>query len=63
MAAEFNHECTDEIVCPHCGETQGGSECYDDGEWDCYDCDKPFVLAVHRRYSTTKAESMEGAES
>lgn len=51
---DIDHECTDNIVCPHCG-----AAFEDDGHYfpynsdtlkdDCYECGKPFQ--AHREFS------------
>jgi DNA-directed RNA polymerase subunit RPC12/RpoP len=40
---EFEHELTDEVVCPHCGyEHQDSFEFSDYGESECGDCGETF---------------------
>ena len=57
--AGFDHEYTDEVVCPHCGYEHGDSWDMRDGEQDCSECGKPFVM---ERYTTVKytTEKLEG---
>ena len=54
----FEHEYTDEVVCPHCGYTHSDSWEMGEGERDCPDCEKPFTMSrdVTVRYSTEKKE-------
>lgn len=57
---EIEHDCTDEIVCPHCGyEMMDSYEMDDDdGEIECYECSKLFHYQRSKRiwYSTVKVE-------
>jgi hypothetical protein len=51
------HEGTNEIVCPYCGhEFMDSWELQEDGEMDCYECNKKFNYAINRSvdYSTSK---------
>jgi ribosomal protein L37AE/L43A len=62
MAAdEIDHNYTNQIVCPHCGEEQPDPNEYEDGEWDCIECEKPFYLRidVSVSYTTTKLKTLE----
>lgn len=46
---EIHCECTDEIVCPHCGYEFNGSWEYDDDDGElieCQNCDESFELSV-----------------
>lgn len=40
----FDHEYTDEVVCPNCGYEFGDSWEMDDGTHDCPDCEQKFHL-------------------
>lgn len=55
---EFNHQYTNEIVCPYCGHEQSDSFelIDDDGEMNCGSCSGTFSFERHRRitYSTYK---------
>lgn len=59
MERDIDHEYTDEITCPHCGEEFGDSwECADSGEHECHECGGKFT---HERdvtvtYCTQKVE-------
>lgn len=53
----IDHEYTNEIVCPHCGEVFRDSWEFDDeGIYECWECHKPFswVRTVTVEYSTEK---------
>ncbi len=55
--SDIDHEFTDEIVCPHCGnEGQDSWECSDEGESVCEECRKgfDFVRNTSVTYSTFK---------
>lgn len=58
IAAGFEHDYEDEVVCPHCGYKHGDSWEMRDGEYQCPECDKSFELECHHSvtYSTTKKE-------
>lgn len=60
---EINHENTDEVVCPYCGQESSDSwELDDDGVTECYGCDKKFNYTknISVDYSTSKIECKEG---
>jgi len=47
--------CEDEVYCPHCGEVQTMTDCWDhyeegEHEYTCQDCDKEFVIDTTVRY-------------
>ena len=52
----FDHEYTDEIVCPHCGFEYSDSWESSDGEKECYECGEKFhmVRNVEVTYVTYK---------
>lgn len=52
----FNHEYTDEVVCPHCGYTEGDSFEAVEGERECPDCEKAYIMErnIIVTYSTEK---------
>ena len=54
----FEHEYTDEVVCPHCGYTYGDSWEMGESEHDCPDCGKSFNIerTVSVAYTTEKVE-------
>lgn len=54
----FNHNNTDNVVCPHCGYEYQHSWGMSDGKQDCPECDKKFELEcrVKATYTTTKIE-------
>lgn len=60
---EINHEYTDEIVCPYCGNEHGDSWEFNSNEqgslglYECGNCGKEFYVCrdVSVTYSTTKA--------
>ena len=57
MSKEINHEFTDEIVCPYCGQTFGDSwELPDSGREECAVCYKEFTFDrnVTVDYSTAR---------
>lgn len=58
MSEEIDHTCTDEIVCPYCGQEVSDSwELSDDhSSYDCCNCDKQFSYSreVSVTYSTSK---------
>lgn len=57
---DFDHECTQEIVCPYCGYTHSDSwEWDDDGEDICDNCGKMFEYCREHdiTYSTNKKET------
>lgn len=54
---EIDHEFTDEVVCPYCGHEYSDCRDFDDeGEMQCYECDKIFWISQHVSisYSTSK---------
>lgn len=51
ISAGFDHEYTDEVMCPHCGYTHGDSWEMREGENDCPDCKKHFT--IHRNVSVS----------
>ncbi len=59
VSAGFDHEYTDEVVCPHCGYVHGDSWEMRDGETDCPDCEKSFTMErnVSVTYSTEKLKA------
>lgn len=66
MSDEIDHECTHDIVCPHCGhidrdswEWNDGAE--GDGEHDCGECSVTFYVSRHVSvsYSTSKLKDSE----
>lgn len=56
--SNFDHEGTDEIVCPHCDHVHRDSWEFsgDDGEIECYECGEKFHYTrdVYVTYSTSK---------
>lgn len=56
IAKGFEHECTDDVVCPYCGYTHGDSWEFQDGEHICQDCERLFILeqSVSVTYTTEK---------
>ena len=59
---DINHEHTDEITCPWCGEVHGDSwERRDEGEDECSNCGKRFKYSrnVFVDYSTEAVEDEE----
>lgn len=54
----FEHEYTQEIVCPHCGYEQSDSWESGEGEHDCPECGEIFEVEriVTCEYSTSKVE-------
>jgi hypothetical protein len=60
VSADIDHEYTDEIVCPWCGEVHGDSweRHSNEGEDDCQSCGKSFRWSrnVTVDYSTEKKE-------
>lgn len=54
----IDHESTDEIVCPYCGNVDGDSWEYsrNEGELECHECNKKFSYSRHTEvtYSTNK---------
>lgn len=52
----FDHEYTDEVVCPHCGYEHSDSWEMGETEHDCPDCKKAFSLSrnVSVTYTTEK---------
>jgi len=57
----FEHEYTDEVVCPCCGYEHQDSFEMGDGEMKCPECDATFVMEriVSVDYSTYKKENTE----
>ncbi len=54
---EIDHEFTDEVVCPYCGQEESDSwEFSDSGSQKCSGCDKEFIFTrnVSVSYSTEK---------
>lgn len=54
------HEDTEEMVCPWCGyEFQDSWEFEEDGEHECYRCEKPFKFCriIDVTYDTEKVET------
>jgi len=47
---------TDQITCPWCGYEETDSFEIDDGEFECNECSKPYMVShdVHVTYSTSK---------
>ncbi len=65
MTNKIDHEYTDEIVCPYCGESDNESYEYADpdcGETECGFCERSFNYSVHIsiEYSTETDCSTEG---
>lgn len=58
MSEEVDSDHTDEIVCPYCGHRFTDSYEYEEGEVDCEDCGKEFVLTIHKyiSYSSKRLE-------
>lgn len=56
---EFETSCTDQIICPWCGNNFRDSWEMDDGEWDCDECGKKFRVDhdVSITYSTSRIEA------
>ncbi|MFZ3047005.1 MAG: hypothetical protein WA151_13920 [Desulfatirhabdiaceae bacterium] len=50
---------TDEVICPNCGHKHSDSWEMQDGEYDCGECGKPFVVVidVDITYCTYKKEA------
>jgi formylmethanofuran dehydrogenase subunit E len=47
---DIDHELTDEIVCPWCGEIEGDSfEAPNDGEYKCHECNKKYSYSRNVR--------------
>lgn len=57
-AQGFEHEYTNEVVCPHCGFEHSDSWEMTDGDYSCDECHGDFVLEriVTVDYTTTKKE-------
>lgn len=55
-AAGFEHDYTDEVVCPHCGYEHGDSWEMCEGERECPECEKSFEMEreVSVSYTTSK---------
>ena len=56
---EFEHRCTEEIVCPYCGyEFKDSCEFPDSAKPRCHECDRDFLAERNHRitYSTAKIE-------
>lgn len=58
IAAGFEHDYTDEVVCPHCGYEHGDSWEMRDGKKDCPECEKSFTMERNTsvNYTTEKSE-------
>jgi len=56
----FNHEYTDEIVCPHCGYAHKDSWEWSDGKHECSDCGESFVMVrnITVSYTTEKCDEL-----
>ena len=52
----YDHEYTDEIVCPHCGTEYNDSWEWEEGEHECDDCEHSFTVEriVTVQYTTRK---------
>lgn len=55
----FEHEYTDEVVCPHCGYNFSDSWEMSEGEHDCHECEKSFTMSrdVTVTYETAKKKA------
>ncbi len=55
---ELDTDFTDEIVCPWCGYEHGDSWEFKEGEHQCGDCDRKFLMIKHVavHYSTERLE-------
>ena len=54
MTSEIDHEFTDDVVCPHCGQTHNGDSVFDGSSsdmttQDCDECGRTF--SVQRDWS------------
>lgn len=56
---------TDEVICPHCGHLYRDSWELDEGEQECWECERKFEMVryVEVTYSTTKVEKPEEANN
>lgn len=58
MSKEVEHEYTNEVVCPHCGEELMDSwELYEEGEYQCDECGEEYHYErnIIVTYTTRKA--------
>lgn len=59
ISKRFDHEYSDEVICPHCGYEHGDSWEMGEGDNECSECEKPFSMSrnVSVTYSTEKLEA------
>lgn len=64
MPTEIDHEYTEEIVCPYCGEVHEDSWDFadSDSDFECWSCLKRFSFTRHTivAYSSWKNEPQKG---